>query len=76
MNRRRLKDLERRLLCPRPTCPCLLTYFPEEGEMSPPLDVVCDRCGLWRHGPTARIVEIIMVETRGDVEASRANARS
>ena len=74
MNHRRLVALERILLCPRPTCPCLLTFCPEEGEIRPLLDVVCDRCGLWRDPQTARIVEVIVVETREDVEASRVNA--
>ena len=76
MKHRRLEAVERRLLRPRPTCPCLLTFCPDEGEMSPPLEVICDRCGLWRDPQTARIVEVIVVETREDVEASRANARS
>ena len=55
--------------------PCLLTYCPDEGEMSPPLEVICDRCGLWRDPQTARIVEVIVVETREEVEESLVKAR-
>ena len=41
----------------------------------PPLEVVCDRCGQWRDPATALVLEEIIVETRAEVEAFRANQR-
>jgi hypothetical protein len=41
----------------------------------PPLDVVCDRCGLWRDPATTLVIEEIIVETREEVEALFANHR-
>ena len=75
MNRRRLEALERRLLCPQPTCRCVLAFCPQRGESMPPLEVVCDRCGKWRDPQTALVLEEIIVETRAEVEAFRANQR-
>jgi hypothetical protein len=72
MNRRRLEALERRLVRARPTCPCLLTFCPQMGQTMPPLDVVCDRCGLWRDPQTACVIEEIIVKTREDMEGSLA----
>jgi hypothetical protein len=75
MNRRRLEALERRFLCPPPTCRCVLVFCPQQGEARPPLEVVCDRCGQWRDPATALVLEEIIVETRAEVEAFRANQR-
>jgi hypothetical protein len=75
MNRRRLEALERRLLRPPPTCRCALTFCPQQGETEPPLEVVCDRCGLWRDPQTVLVLEEIIVETRAEVEAFLANQR-
>ena len=72
MNRRRLEALERRFLRPPPTCRCVLLFCPQQGETMPPLEVVCDRCGLWRDPQTVLVLEEIIVETRAEVEAFRA----
>lgn len=74
MKRRRLDALER-LLRPQPTCPCLLTFCPQMGETMPALEVVCDRCGLWRDPQTTQVLEEIIVETREEVEAFLAEQR-
>jgi hypothetical protein len=63
MNRRRLDALER-LFPPAPTCQCLLAFCPQQGQTMPPLDVVCDRCGLRRDPETTLVIEEIIVETR------------
>ena len=74
MNRRRLAALER-LLRPsaEPTCKCILAYCLEAGETEPVLEVVCDRCGLWRDPQTVCLIEEIIVKTREDVETPFAN---
>jgi hypothetical protein len=75
MNRRRLEALECLLFRPQPTCQCLLAFCPQAGETRPPVDVVCDCCGLWRDPQTAQVLEEIIVETREEVEAFLAAQR-
>jgi hypothetical protein len=45
------------------------------GETMPALEVVCDRCGLWRDPQTTQVLEEIIVETREEVEAFLAEQR-
>jgi hypothetical protein len=68
MNRRRLDALER-LLPPEPTCQCLLAFCPQQGQTMPPLDAVCDGCGLRRDPATACVVEEVIIQTRAEAEA-------
>lgn len=76
MNRRRLAAFERLLRQrPQPTCQCILAYRPEAGETRPLLEVVCDRCGLWRDPQTTCLIEEIIVRTRAEVSAFFANNR-
>ena len=75
MKRRRLEALERRLLRAKSTCQCLLAYCPQSGETRPPLEVICDRCGLWRDPQTVVVIEEIVVATREDEETLAANLR-
>jgi hypothetical protein len=75
VRRRRLEALERLLLRPEPTCQCLLAFCPQQGQTMPPLDVLCDRCGLRRDPETTLVIEEIIVETRAEAEAFFANHR-
>jgi hypothetical protein len=75
MKRRRLEALERRLLPAKPSCQCLLVYCPQSGETRPPLEVMCESCGLWRDPQTVVVIEEIVVATREDEETLAANLR-
>jgi hypothetical protein len=73
MKRRRLEALERRLLRAKSTCQCLLAYCPQSGETRPPLEVICDRCGLWRDPQTVVVIEEIVVATREEWQTLAVN---
>jgi hypothetical protein len=73
--RQRLEALERLLLRPEPTCGCLLAFCPQEGQTRPPLDVVCDRCGLRRDPATTSVIEEVIVQSRAEAEAFFDNHR-
>lgn len=75
MRRRRLEALERLLLRPKLTCRCVLGFCPQQGETRPPLDVVCESCGLRRDPASTLVIEEVIVQTREEVEAIFAEYR-
>jgi hypothetical protein len=76
MIRRRLEALERLPRRSKLTCQCILVYCPQVGGTQPPLDVVCDSCGLWRDPETTQLIEEVIITTREEAAAYFANQRS